>query len=78
MASQLDSLSEALEIYETRYSVPPPFIILFHSDFRRAAACGEPVETKYSLHYRGRCITEQHERLWQPLRQDSEFRSNRQ
>jgi len=78
MASQLDSLGEALEVYEALYSVPSPFLIPFHSHFRRAATCGEPVQTEYSLHHRGRCIPEQHERLWQHLRSDSELRSNRQ
>ena len=68
MASQLDSPGEALEVYEALYSVSSPFIILFYSDFSGPATCGEPVQTEYSPHHRGRCIPEQHERLWQHLR----------
>ena len=42
MASQLDSRGEALELYETLYSVSSPFIILFYSYFSGPATCGEP------------------------------------
>lgn len=65
MASQLDSRGVALELYEALYSVSSPFIILFYSYFSGPATCGKPVQTEYSLHYRGRCIPEQYERLWQ-------------
>ena len=68
MASQLDSLGEALEVYEAIHSVSSPFIILFYSYFSGPATRGKPVQTEYSLHHRGRCIPEQHERLWQHLR----------